>query len=77
MILKNNDVMKFPVHVFRKSKLRCVYTAKDISKHEGFTLVTCEKVAVPAGMIQEALLEERLIGFRFFNKTDQDREEGL
>ena len=77
MILKNGDVMQYPIHVFRRSKLRYVYTAKDIAKYDDFTLVTCEKVTVPAGMIQEALLEETLIGFRFFGKTDLDREEGL
>lgn len=77
MILKNHDVIRCPIHVFRKGKLRYIYTAKDIKKDEEFTLVTCEKVVVPAGVIQEALLEESLIGFRFFGKTDLDRSEGL
>ena len=74
LVLKNHDVIKFPVHVLRNSKLRYIYTAKDIEKTDEITTVLCEKVTVPAGMIQEALLEEMLIGFRFMNKADEDRE---
>lgn len=77
MILKNHDVMRYPIHVFRRHKLRYVYTVKDIEKTDEITTVLCEKVTVPAGMIQEALLEEMLIGFRFMNKADEDRAEGL
>ena len=77
MILKNHDVMRHPIHVFRRHKLRYVYTVKDITKAEEFTLVPCERVVIPAGVVQEALLDETLIGFRFENKTDRDREEGL
>lgn len=77
LVLKNHDVIKFPVHVLRNSKLRYIYTAKDIAKHDEFTLVTCEKVTIPAGVVQEALLDENPIGFRFFGKTDIDREERL
>lgn len=77
LILKNRNVIKFPIHVFRRHKLRYVYTVVDVGRHEEFTLVTCEKVTIPAGMVQEALLEDVMVGFRFIGKTEQDLEEGL